>query len=250
MNFSFRRFAKTLRKDVSDHRRGIITFAAGSMTLLFVADTVITIANAGLRMDGLTEILGTFNVFFFFLAVTLVTSTSFRMLGKKASASDMLMLPASDMEKFLSRWLLVIPGVLLLLAVETYLGDVLASGAASLFYKVGNRGTFGWINYSSQSLDRPLFISCLLFLQSFFFLGSLLWPRFSWGKSMISVTFLSILFISVITAVIFSMKLPHGMVNTEVVGREGLIAFTLVMTVILYIISFFRFREAEIINRW
>lgn len=250
MNFSFRRFALTLKKDASDHRRGLLTFLAGSMTLIFVADSIITIANAHLRMESLTATVGSFNVFFILLAATLATSTSFSFLGKKSSATSVLMLPASDMEKFLSQWLIAVPGVLLLLATEAFVGDILVSWLSKLIYNVGHGGTFGWINYSRHMLDLPMFISSLLFLQSFFFLGSLLWPRFSWGKSLVCLTLMAVISILVVMEVVTLTDHHFPVMNLQILGREELIVVMLTLAVIFYVVSFFRFREAEINNRW
>lgn len=251
MKFNLSRFALTIRKEVSDSRRALLTFAVGSIAFIFIADTVLLIANAHTRMETLTDILGSFNVFFLLVAASFAASAAFRAFGKKATAASALMLPALEMEKFLSRWMLAVPCALLVLIVGAYAGDVLSALVARIVFSIGDRGTFGWNPYVSESMDIPIFISSLLFLQSYFFLGSLLWPRFSWCKSLIFLILFLTLCVSVVMAVIFSFRFSSDMrMQLNIIGREELIASMLVLTVINYITSFFRFREVEIINRW
>ena len=238
-------------KEIADSRRALLSFVVGSIAFIFVADTVLLIANAHMRMEVVTDILGSFNVFYFLMAATLAASVTFRGFGRKTTAASELMLPASDTEKFLSRWLITVPCTLLMLTAGAYAGDFLAAIVAKIIFSIGYRGTFGWSNYVMESLDLPMFVASLLFVQSFFFLGSLLWPRFSWCKSLIFLILFLALCVSVVLAVIYSFRFaPDMRMQLNIIGRDELIVIMLVLTVINYIISFFRFREVEIINRW
>lgn len=251
MKFNLSRFALTIRKEVSDSRRALLTFAVGSVALVFVADIVIIIANGQSRMAVLTDTLGSFNVFFLMVAASFAASTAFRSFCKKAAAASALMLPASEMEKFLCRWLIAVPCALLTLAVAAYAGDFLSSGVAAFIHNIGYRGTFGWNQYITESMDVRMTVMCLLFVQSFFFLGSLLWPRFSWCKSLILLLVTATLVVSVIIGVITSSEISsHRNMALNIIGRDELMVALPVLAVINYIISYFRFREMEIINRW
>lgn len=250
MGFNISRFALTLRKDLSDLRRGILSVAIGSLILIIIADTILLIAYGQMYMSALTELLGSFNVFFILIGATAISSVAFKPLGQKASATSLLMLPASGSEKFLSRWLLAVPCPVALLIGVAYAGDELSSLIVRLVNKVVHHDSFGWSRYISGTIDGLFFISVLLFLQSFFFLGSLLWPRSSWCKSLISLTLLSVVYV---VAVIFVVNLflpaSHMNISLTIIGRDEIVVSLLVLTVINYVISYFRFREADIINR-
>ncbi len=248
MKFLLNRFALTLKKDIIDNRRTLLIFSAVIMAFFLVSDTIVVLSNAHLRMSTINENLGELNVFLFILAASLPPSMAFRALGRKGSAAPLLMLPASEIEKYLSRWMLVVPCTLVLLLAVTCIGDVVSSFLGSLFYAVEYRGALGWMNYCRSSLDIPLFIVWTLFIQSFFFLGSLLWPRFSWGKSLIFLTLILILNVLVIFAIVVTTHIYSSKIN--ILEKEHVIPGGLVLTVINYVIAYFRFREAEIINRW
>ncbi|MDE6556714.1 MAG: hypothetical protein K2K55_07110, partial [Duncaniella sp.] len=204
-----------------------------------------------MRQGDLTELLGTFNMLFLLVAASYAASVSFRDLGRKSAATSLLMLPASDTEKFLSRWLLTIPLAFLWLMAIAYAGDYLSAFLAGIFFNTGYKGAFGWNICVTDSLDVPMAAATMLFLQSFFFLGSLLWPRFSWCKSLLALILLICLCIGIVMTVIYSLRVDSGMSMTvNILDRSDLIVTLLGLAVINFIISFFCFREAEIINRW
>ena len=250
MEFNTSRFALTLRKDVSDLRWGVLSLAIGIIAMITIADTVLLMLNADKNMSAISDLLGGFNVFFIIMNATAVASVAFRQLGRKSGATTLLMLPASSAEKFLSRWLLAVPCSLALLIVGAYVGDVISSFISRLVFDVSHNENFGWGRFVAETIDGPVFWSSLLFLQSFFFLGSLLWPRFSWSKSLILLTLLCIIYVGAVSAVIM-LLMPVGPMHmsVNVLGRSGVIVCLSVMTVINYVISYFRFREADIINR-
>lgn len=252
MNFNISRFALTVRKDFSDLRRVILATAIGSVTLITIADTVLLISYGQMYMSALRELLGGFNVFFILIAITASASVAFKPLDHQSSATSMLMLPASSTEKFLSRWLLAVPCSLVLFIGAAYVGDVLSTMIVQFVTKVvhHNPVTDWWRLYLGETIDGQFFGVVVLFLQSFFFLGSLLWPRLSWCKSLITITLLSVIYINVVIFVINSyLPASHMNVSLTLIGRSEVMAILQGLTVINYVISFFRFREADIINR-
>ncbi len=191
-------------------------------------------------LSSITESLGDLNIFIIIICATLIPSYSFHELGNKAKAINILMLPASSIEKWISRWLLTIPAATIVLLIVVCVGDIISSIIWCIITDHAEIAPIGFIKYI-KTVKLLTSISTIAFLQSVFFLGSLLWPKLSWIKTVLML---------VILAIVFGVTLIYLKFESTPIGEDGLACIGLILAPVIYIISYFRLKEAEIINRW
>jgi hypothetical protein len=99
-----------------------------------------------------------------------------------------------------------------------------------------------------------IFLSCYFFLQSFFLLGSTVWPKNALIKTFAAGV---CIFVSYILIAVLCLKaiLPNNFFMTEpYIDREAsggwLIFITSFFALFNWVLAYFRFKESEIINRW
>ena len=108
-NFNLQRFARVLRLDFIEGRSKLLWLTlAGLMIYLFffwfaynIGFTSVTVDNLVFHVCEGVGAFGCITMFLFFLAVA---SSLFRKEQKKAKRTTYLTLPATNLEKFLSRW--------------------------------------------------------------------------------------------------------------------------------------------------
>ena len=108
-NFNLQRFARVLRLDFIEGRSQLLWLTlAGLMIYLFffwfaynIGMTSVTVDNLVFHVCEGVGAFGCITMFLFFLAVA---SSLFRKEQKKAKRTTYLTLPATNLEKFLSRW--------------------------------------------------------------------------------------------------------------------------------------------------
>ncbi|KAB4204560.1 hypothetical protein GAQ04_14465, partial [Bacteroides uniformis] len=99
-----------------------------------------------------------------------------------------------------------------------------------------------------------IFLSCYFFLQSFFLLGSTVWPKNALIKTFAAGV---CIFVSYILIAVLCLEtiLPNNFFMTEpYINREAssdwLIFITSFFALFNWVLAYFRFKESEIINRW
>ncbi len=205
-----------------------------------------------------------FGVGMLFLFGTIAASMVAGNMSSKPSRLSVLMLPATTFEKFILRLTLFLPVFVILFIASFYLADFLRflmmkcllTGQPghevelfNLSYLVGN---------DPDDIKVIYLICCAVIVTwSFFTLGSSLWERNAYLKTLfaLGLIYIAYLLIGISVSEWFTYIGPSGgFIISQVKEGEFIIYafYTLSVTaaIINYTLSFFRFRESEIINRW
>lgn len=236
MIFSLQRFISVVRFDIATHLRKTIISVLAMLSIVFVCDMAICISNHNVTVSNQIEELGNFNIFIFLASLLMVSSLAFHELGKNTGIVNMLMLPASTFEKWLSRWLLTVPVATIIILLILYICNMISSAIWCAYMSYPESVSISIIPYVKQ-INNFKYINLVALMQSAYFLGSLLWPNISWAKTTLAVTLFALLCVSMVIS--FETEVYRNVWGTG-----------LPIALIIYIISYFRLKEDEIINRW
>lgn len=183
----------------------------------------------------------------------IAASNIFKPLSNKLSATSSLMLPASQFEKYLCRWIMMVPLGIILFFVGFIVIEILR--CLALMYYIPNfsmRHAWGIITMFGESQSWGGLLALVTF-QSFFVLGSALWPKraavytFGW-------LFLLCIIFGWSAALILQMRITKGEffisynedMYTSTIGN----IICVVICLLNYTLAYYRYKEAEIINHW
>lgn len=194
-------------------------------------------------------------------------SASFTMekLKTKTGRLSMLMTPATSFEKYFSRWFVFTIVFLTVFFITFKLADytrVLLYSvtypekkaiAPFLFSHMIDGGTADR-HYSMFQNERQLFlwIACYFFLQSCFVLGSTIWPKNSFIKTVSTGVFISVVYGLIVALTIKAFIPEHFSYDPDISQRtvENIVyCIAFFFTVVNWTLAYFRFKESEIINR-
>ncbi|MCC8113441.1 MAG: hypothetical protein LIP03_05490 [Bacteroidales bacterium] len=193
-----------------------------------------------------------------FLAVAFCgASMIFSPLSTKTSSIAYLMQPATQLEKYLSRWTLMVPVSLIVYILGFEVIDLLRCLFTIILY--GSNPNVIPIGFhfltprDPQDGWIPVFL--ILAVQSFYALGGSIWPKRAFLFTSLFLIILNIA-LSIWTAGIFTWmmkgyywkKLCIPFDDWSPVLIAGIFAF--VVCAINYTLAYYRFKEAEIIKRW
>lgn len=207
---------------------------------------------------------GGFKECFFFLFIGSLFSTAFasmmfNSMRNKDGRIETLMLPASAAEKYLVRWIAVVPAIFILVVAAFYIGDLtriatylMTDSSASLNerycqvidpWKMISFGAPG-----STGIMTAVFVLASYFLgQSLFIMGSILWPKFSFVKTMVVVWGIQLL-LGIIIALIGKFCNIQIRISDEAqmwIVNGVMIAITLA----LYYLTYLRFKRSQVVYR-
>lgn len=280
--FDIKRFGLVMRKDFQENwKRHSLQFLAMlgiiAAVLCFQYESEIhttcssefcqvnSYANASLLIAG--SIL--------FLALGIVfASTLMEPMRNKTKKISFLIVPASDLEKYLSRWVIVVVGYTIAFFLALWLADLFRVAIFSIrypnidvemlnfrelintnYYRTGDVG--GYAFFSTH-----FFYMCLSFfflLQSICVLGSTFWEKASFVKTFAAslVIVFSFLLVSRWTILLFFQdfnqfsRLSNSKLDfSESLGFLILTGVFVFFALVNWTIAYFRFRESEIIKRW
>ena len=208
-------------------------------------------------------------IFFMWMILIMgLLSASFIMEKMKSKTNRIacLMTPATMFEKFFSRWVVFTFGYLIAFLIAFKLADwtrvliytmgypeidVIAS--LPLCHLVGDEQSTYWPAFENSRYFL-LAISFYFAAQSLFVLGSSIWPKNAFVKTVAACVVIAIVFISIAATVvsIFEHKRIYGMGFS--MTEEDMMSLSMIGLFILtcfnWMLAYFRFKESEIINRW
>lgn len=181
-------------------------------------------------------------------------------LGQKTTAISALMLPASQLEKYLMRWVIFVPGFFI-----CYMLGICIVDFSHLLVEMMHGMPLSHIRLAIAEDPftgcGPLFYSAFFALQSVFALGGTVWPKHGVRSTVAALFVLGILF-SILQAILISVLL-FSLADTslrivehsfEFIAREYrewvLSAILWAMAIFNYVLAYFRVKESEIINRF
>ncbi len=184
-----------------------------------------------------------------------VGSSAFSNLKTKTGRISALMYPASMFNKYLVRWIMVVPITFIVLIAAFYLfefsriivGFIHDGFIEHEYSRPAN--LFKLLSFSDLPIGRLLCLCCIAsyFLhQALYMFGSALWPRHSFGK-----TFAALWVIQLILSIIsmpFSLNITEPLMTIEeLMLLIGIIE--IVMTIVLYFLTYLRFRSTQIVYK-
>ncbi len=243
------------KKDFIENRRETL-LSLTSMSIVLIIAGIFSILWNTSYTDTANDI-ATSYTFIFFIYGTCLASLPFKMLGSPSSAASYLLLPASRSEKFVMSvikiFFIYVILFQLLATISLWASEIIVSLSAP--------------NWKTESLSWPEIIldartgsaflkigyfSAFAALQSFFFLGSLVWPNHSWIKTLCAIAAIIAIYILVAIGIseIFYNNNMYFPQPEWIYSRQIPIIVCVITTVVNYTAAFIRLREAETINRW
>lgn len=270
--FCPQRFGLLIKRDVRQNWRKILLSLGGLLGALIIIGLFYAVTNCqgaadfdserirhiGERM-ALTEVIF-FTVIMFF-AGAYVASTAFKSFSSAPEALSSMMIPASQFEKFMVKWLVAVPCFFIIYVVFAMFADWVRVAFIEMHYHI-EVSTFDWnqLFFHSEEIAFKQFslvgIMAFLWVQSFFLLGSIVWPRVSYMKTFVTLFALGLIygwfdfwFYDLLEKPGMMFVAPEWLDNGDLLPNLIVLALT-VLTLFNYCLTFMRFREAETIVRW
>lgn len=202
------------------------------------------------------------------LMVMGMLSASFTMerMKTKTGRMAMLMTPATMFEKFFARWLVFTFGFLMAYIVAYKLADytrilffigakqgcVAPVPLCSYLVGEGRDSIRHWSLFGSNELFL-VSVAGYFFFQSFFVLGSTIWPKNAFSKTFAAGIAIFLVYV-LIGSSLGMMLLDDGYIDLDKPSETTLLTwltlFLGAMSLFNWVLAYFRFKESEIINRW
>ncbi len=269
--FNIKRFGQLLKWWAMTNQGSLIKLAGGAVIITFLVEVllmidVLTVKDAALALSleqRQVENISGLMTFVFALCVTFSGSYMSSGLNKKQHREAFLMVPATQLEKYMLRWLYVV----ILIPVGIFLSFCLADVLRMLImFAIGPHEFVSVLSGFSKSYvinieDGQwlwslsfLFVSALLFTQSFYILGGVLFRRHQFILTSVAGILLSVVIIYCISYFANNnFKLISG--TNGVVAVHPLtyvvIAVNIVLALVNYGLSYYFFKRMQIINnKW
>lgn len=267
--FSWSRFANYFKKVLVEDRKRLLQRIITVFGLLMLFTAIISESGyqrylKSMALGFTSEIDPAFDglmpLFIMGLYIGCVLSASFIMepMGSKTGRIYTLMLPATSFEKYFVRWFIYTIGYLVAYYLLFLLVDAIRVGVFSMIYPEIDTITF--INPYAEIIslrdEVPLgfMASIYFFAQSFFVLGSSLWPKHAFLKTFTAFTILSMV-ISAFAA--GSMNLFYRPGYTYILPQLSndvwysiISCGLMLLTLLFWWLAYKRFKEMEVVNRW
>lgn len=269
--FDFQRMNLLVRRDLRENwRQLLLTVGAlfgvlvliGLLTAVSQSSSFLISDNIDRWNDHLIHIEVTWMLFALFVWGAIVASGAFKPLSTPPTALSMLILPASQTEKFIYRWVVAIPLFFVVFLVFAVIADCIRTGFVISHYNIPAHTADWWMIfthpkeagyfYGAQFMTLAIFFA----VQSFFFLGSVVWTRLPSVKTFVCLLAIVLLYVWFGRWFYNLLENPDvwygepSIFNDEKVGTLCVTGFFMLVAVFNYCLTFMRFRESEIINRW
>ena len=271
--FSFQRFSLLVAKNWAENKKRYFLSLLAYISLVFVWYIFVMLTDDGHPMaKGLQEV--TF-VFSLLLVGPFFASQFFSDLGSKTKATSYLMVPASTLEKLLCSLLYTIVLFFILFVLAFYIVDSIAVIIANTFHPSYNSVTtinevpikariINIFDSGNASNNLSYYFSIVfLALQSAALLGSVFFEKFSYIKTVISLT-LILLISAFLVFEVMSSSFPRGAFNLveyrifDVDGRMKIVELPhwsqrvvkylalYGFTIVFWVATYFRLKEKEV----
>ena len=261
--FDINRFCKVMSRLILIRRRSIIKLFAGFLIGFFViaimffpfferqpmSDTYIRI-----RLWGITPFINIVFAMSLFTIATFVISD----LGKRQQRINEMMLPATNIEKFLARFILVSVVYPLLIVIAFIAADGLQQLTTMLIFYGGRASlVVTWYEYcQSLRIGSPLWVRAeiVLLTNSFALLGGMFFRKAAWLKTLIS---LFVIIIGIAISLTTFAYLLYEHTDYELVLADNALTtvisnlISIGLTVLMYWSSYKLYTRLQVINnRW
>lgn len=264
--FDLSRFGALLRHDLSVTSRTNLQYALFMAILAVVTGCICALTGSGPFASGMSDpSAANFSTAWLYIGgvfACISASLTFSHMSKPAERLSMLMIPASNLEKFISRFLIYNVGVIILAGITYLIGD-LARIATLFFTDVPMSRVIAFGYHPLSALERYQFLSYLQY-PAYFILGSIFFPRLAFIKT-VGMIFLVSITSGLMTIFYMFRRIKEGIILTPtddiVQDPNELIQMIFekmwifgvenaIFIVLLIILAYYRLKQTEIINRW
>ena len=187
-----------------------------------------------------------------FILGSIYVSTAFNNLIPKTGRISMLSLPANSSEKFLAHWIVYIAMFLVAYFCAIWVADWSRYILMKIIY--GNCTYIQLMRWSNIfNSEGSVTIAIFLMYQSFFLLGSIVWPRYSFIKTYFALAILGSLYTLVAGGSIYFLMPIKYHYNISFLQSFNPVHvqwyFSGTVCLINYTLTYLRLRESEVINR-
>ncbi len=272
--FSWDRFSVLMKADLAVNKSNYVKLAIGSLGIFAALAILISIIaiidiNSLKHVAELTErsfeeaiqtkqstfgsmYLG-ISIWIFCIGITVLGSLTFSNLSTKRQRISSLMLPASQIEKFILRFLIYfVAGTLMLL-----IGMLIGLGISQLAYGGGHialEDAFSYINKGISGTIITFLILSTILGNSIYALGSALWPKLSWIKTwivMMVLEWIGVIFLTFISAADISWYsfFMFWKDHVSLLKWTGLSALA-ILNIACWVFAWLRYRNTQIVQRF
>jgi len=257
--FSVARFGHLLNREFSQNKKIILIIAA--VALLLIGGNALGWAYN--REHGFHEFA---YPFYLLVGGFILTSLSFTEMNRPNGKLFYLTLPASSLEKFVSRWLITGIGFVIVYTIGYYLISSIANGIGQSIFDF-NIGSFNF--FVEKNI---LFFRGYLAIQTIFLLGAVYFRKFAIFKTVLSTVFFAIC-LALVSLLIFRIVMydlfdglyqfrPEMSINGKIVPIEASHSFQRfvennvenyarilgfwVVPAVLLVVGYFKLKETEL----
>jgi len=204
---------------------------------------------------------------------TLAGSTMFSAMHGKGNRQTLLTTPASILEKYLTYFLIYIVGFFVVFYASYFIADVLRVMVVEMFSPYGEYAKLVPVRYifdfniETSIDDKPIYTtiflsmyySAVLSLIATFSLGSILWQKASYLKTLCAMALIQVA-LSIIAVFSFRLFIGSNSFNAISLGfmypsgsalqNIGYILAGLVFPAFLFWLGYRRFKDTDLIERW
>lgn len=257
--FSLPRLGMLFKQDFIENHRQLFLASGFALLLLSVLGISISLNFSAISEDSDFNTMCIHVERGWFIAAFLIFgmiagSSLFTTLKTPAGRLATLMTPASQLEKFIERWIVVVPCYILLFILIGIIADLVRVGFCEWILHRNATMIQPHEIFDTDNLPRKCFAAMIgfLFLQSFFVLGSVVWQKFAMVKTFWAIVFIGVAYFLTAIGLMEWLHTP----GTAYLQPEFLKTDTVpciiasLITLFNYSVAYLRLRESEIINRW
>lgn len=250
-------FAALLAREVAEHSRTMMLSLILMFGVITILDLLIVYSlrndyNEVWSSDPTSGPTGVFAMIFLFVFGCIWASMTMRDTGSKGGRIRFFMLPAPQGSKFLVRWIIHIPAFIAAFAICILGAEALRVAFAKL---IGTTSQVEFLSWLGRDISYSEFWKCmafLVFMQSVYLIGSMLWPRNSLLKTFGITLAMTAIANTLLGIVIFSGISEHMEMrsNTGDISLESLnivywiiVAFGVINTALAY----WRMRDTDLV---
>lgn len=284
-HFSPARFNAYMRCYAASNSRKLILAAAAIFILWFIIAIIpVLVSNFSLyremlvdsyrdeyTRDPMWEVEGMFGMIALAVLMTIAGSMVFSGMHGRGERQTLLTLPVSNLEKFITWFLVYIVGALVVYMVSFYVCDVLRVMCVKMFTPAGAyahvlpiwKMMIFCVQNSFPGIHEWIMLLCLIYGMillgsSFFALGSIIWQKASYLKTFVGLAALNTIVSAVTT---WSWFMFHGSAASvePVIHIDfelgwpltlGCIGVTVGVLYFMFWLGYRRFRDTDLVERW
>lgn len=274
--FDGHRFVNVCRKEMVENWKSLLlrwVMMYGTLAIALVWNAYWEYGRYNRSIERITDGIWSFGMIAFAWGIVVMGcfSASFIMerMKTKNGRTAMLMLPATQFEKFFARWLVFTFGFLVAYLVAYRLADWTRMLLMTVLFPEeegiaqvpllacliggGRESLTDWTLFS-DCRQFLMGIGGYFFLQSFYVLGSSIWPKNTFLKTFAAKMVIFIVYVTVgglLAETLFAGK--HVGLTAEPAEDTVHLLFTIgffALALFNWVLAYYRFKESEIINRW